>query len=138
MLKLLSCINSACYGCSVGAEMMKQLSNCLPTVIKMNMIMKQTSNTSAVIFLVPSQKDQTNGSQEYFLHQIVRIFSCSSSLYSLHLSPNSQLGNENFCYNSHTTNVIDLKVHHFNFCAKRISNRIKILETQFLNSLIQF
>ena len=33
VLKLLSCIDTACHGSSVGAEMMKQLSNCFPTVI---------------------------------------------------------------------------------------------------------
>ena len=32
VLKLLSCIDPACHGSSVGVEMMKQLSNCFPTV----------------------------------------------------------------------------------------------------------
>ena len=33
VLKLLSSIDPACHGSSIGAEMMKQLSNCFPTVI---------------------------------------------------------------------------------------------------------
>ena len=43
-----------------------------------------------------------------------------------------------FLQQSRITNVIELKVHHFHFCAKRTSKRIKILETQFLNSPIKF
>ena len=49
-------------------------------------------------------------------------------LYSLYLWLNNHLGNENFCYNSHITIAIDLRIHYFNFCAKRTSKRIKILE----------
>ena len=37
VLKLLSCIDPACHGSSVGAKMMKQLSNCFPTVITPSM-----------------------------------------------------------------------------------------------------
>ena len=37
VLKLLSCIDPACHGSSVGAEMLKQLANCFPTVITLSM-----------------------------------------------------------------------------------------------------
>ena len=37
VLKVLSCIDPACHGSSVGPEMMKQLSNCFSTVITPSM-----------------------------------------------------------------------------------------------------
>ena len=125
--------------------MMKQLSNCFPTVI-MPLVKDEYGREVDKYRLCSNSPSSISKRLDKWWSEVLPSLDCShlsmliKSTMSIFTGPmiEQPFRYKIFFYNSHIKNVINLKVHHFNFCAKRTSKRIKILETQFLNSLIKF